>query len=337
MTTNDKTDSSTTPAGASGNASAKTETTASAKAAARNKQQQQKNQKANPHTTKKKQIQPQTVKSNFDGIASGVSPMKGVVIAQGSGNLAGQFRVFQKKLAGAAADDKAYGLDSSILDLVAKVKSDFVKPKPDPRVHSKIVVIMEKDDKGIATTTPTGEKKLICFDSILKDEMEAEYSMDLKIQKSNWNQFERHYEGYYRTAIGNVEDAIITYCRADKRMASIKANKDLVGFLLVLRSVCAQNNGAVRVDEEYQNLGTLHSAVGFKQKKSVSDSKFADQVDDRYGSAIFTSGKFTFGQTVYDKILSSMSPPITFTEYLQLYANDQSSIDHMVKKGLWLD
>jgi hypothetical protein len=179
MTTNDRTDSSVTPANASGNASAKTETTASAKAAARNKKQQQKNQKLNPQTTKKKQTQPQTVKSIFDGIASGVSPMKGIVIAQGSGNLAGKFCVFQKKLAGAAANDKAYGLDSSILDLVAKVKSDFVKPKPDPRVHSKIVVIMEKDDKGIATTTPTSEKKLICFDPFLKDEMEAEYSMDL--------------------------------------------------------------------------------------------------------------------------------------------------------------
>jgi hypothetical protein len=115
-------------------------------------------------------------------------------------------------------------------------------------------------------------------------------------------------------------------------MASIEANKDLVGFLLVLRSVCTQNNGAVRVDEEYQNLGTLHSAVRFKQKKSVSDSKFADQVDDRYGLAIFTSGKFTFGQTVYDKVLSSMSPPITFTKYLQLLADDQSPFDHVVKE-----
>jgi hypothetical protein len=43
--------------------------------------------------------------------------MKGIVITQGNGNMSGQFHVFQKKLAGAAADDKAYRLDSAILDL----------------------------------------------------------------------------------------------------------------------------------------------------------------------------------------------------------------------------
>jgi hypothetical protein len=207
--------------------------------------------------------------------------MKGIVIAHGNGNLAGQFRVFQKKLAGAAADDMAYGLDSAILDLIPRVKSDFVQPKPDLCVHSKIVDIMEVDDKGVPSRIPTGEKKLMCFDPIMKDQMEAEYSMDLKIQKSNWNQFERHYEGYYRIAIGNVEDTIVTYCRADKRMASIETNKNLVGLLLVLRSVCAQNHSAIKVDQEYQNLSTLHSAVAYRQKKNVNDTKFTDEVADR--------------------------------------------------------
>jgi hypothetical protein len=113
--------------------------------------------------------------------------MKGTVIAHGKGNLAGQYCLFQKKLAGAAANDKAYGLDSAILDLVAKVKSDFVKPIPSPLRPSKLVTIFERDDTGAPTQIPSGEKRLVCFDPILKDEMEAEYSMDLKIQKSNWN------------------------------------------------------------------------------------------------------------------------------------------------------
>jgi hypothetical protein len=332
MTTNEKTESSATPAGATGAASTKTKTTDSAKAVARKQQKQQKNQKASLTTEKKKQLP--SAKSIFEGIASGVNPMKGIVIAQGNGNLAGQFRVFQKKLAGAAADDKAYGLDSAILDLVAKIKSDFVKPKPDPQVHSKIVVIKEQDDKGVPTKTPTGEKKLVCFAPILKDEMEAEYTMDLKIQKSNWNQFEDHYEGYYRTATGNAGDIIMKYCCADKRMALIESSKDIIGFLLSLRYVCAQNNGAVKVDEEYQNLGTLHSACGYKQKKNVSNSKFSDKVNDRYGSAIFTSGKFTFGQAVYNKLLSNYGTgaPMAFTDYLQLPADKQVPIDDLVKE-----
>ena len=108
--------------------------------------------------------------------------MKNIVIALANGNLAGQFRVYQAKMAGAAADDKAYGLDSAILDLVAKVKSDFVKPKPDPLSHSNLITIYEKDDQGANTKVPTGEKRLVCFDPILKDEMDSEYSMDLKIQ-----------------------------------------------------------------------------------------------------------------------------------------------------------
>jgi hypothetical protein len=337
-TTQEKTDSG-TPGGAGGTAATKTDSTASAKAAAKKKHQQQsqKNQKANHPVVKKKQpAQSQAAKSNFEGIASGVNPMKGIVIAQGDGNLAGQFRVFQKKLAGAAADDKAYGLDSAILDLVAKVKSDFVKPKPSPLIHSNLVDVMERDEDGALTNTPTGEKKLVCFDPILKEEMEAEYSMDLKIQKSNWNQFERHYEGYYRTAIGNMDDTIIKYCRANKGMAAVEVNKDLVGLLLIVRSVCAQNNGAVKVDEDFQNLCTLHSALGYKQKKNVSDVKFADQIADRYGSAVFTSGKFTFGLNIYEKVLStyptSSSSPLTFIQYLQLPIEEQTPIDDLVKE-----
>jgi hypothetical protein len=214
VTTIEKTDSNATPAGTGGSAATKTENTSSGKGAAKKKQHQQQAKKANPEKKK----QPSNVKSTFKGTASGVNPMKGIVIAQGNGNLAGQFRVYQKIMAGSATDDKAYGLDSAILDLTAKVKSDFVKPKPDPLVHSKLFTVMEKDNKGVPTIVLTGEMKLVCFNSILKDEMESEYNMDLKIQKSNWNQYERHYEGYYRTAIGNVEDTILTYCRANKRM-----------------------------------------------------------------------------------------------------------------------
>jgi hypothetical protein len=97
MATNNKpTDSNITPAGANSNASAKTDAATPGKAAARNKQHQ-KPQKTNPPATKKKQ--PQVVKSEFEGNASGSSPMKGIVVALANGNLAGQFRVYQDKMA----------------------------------------------------------------------------------------------------------------------------------------------------------------------------------------------------------------------------------------------
>jgi hypothetical protein len=291
------------------------------------KKQQQKNQKSNP-PAKKKAPQP-AAKPTFSGIAAGVNSMKGIVIANGNGNKAGQFRVFQKKLAGSAADDKAYGLDSAILDLKAKVRSDFIKPKPSPTSHSNLTAVMGTD--GV---TPTGENKLVCFDPILKDQMDAEYTMDLKIQSSNWNQYKRMEEGYYRTAIGNVDNNVLTYCHMDKRMALAETNKDLVLLLLVLRSVCAQNHGAVKVDEEFKNLGTLHSAVGFRQVKSVADADYADEVLDRYESAIFTCGKFIFGQSIYDKVLKSYSTPMTFKEYLALSDNDQVPIDNIVKERI---
>jgi hypothetical protein len=310
-----------------GTAASKTDSTASAKAAARKKQQQQKNQKANTNNPPTKKKQPtQVVKPVFEGIASGVSPMKGTVIAQGHGNMAGQFRVFQKKLAGAAADDKAYGLDSAILDLIAKKRSDFIKPKPDPSVHSKLVP--EKNSAGDLT----GGSTVVCFKPFLKDQMDAEYNMDLKIQSSNWNQHERHREGFYRTAFGNLDSSVITYCRMDKRMAAAESDKDLIMLLLILRSVCAQNHGAVKVDKEYQNLITVHSAAGFKQKKNISDAAFAEEVLDRYESAIFTSGKFVFGQSVYDKVLANYNHPMTFKEYIKLSDAEQAPIDDIVKE-----
>jgi hypothetical protein len=312
-----------TTTGATDNA--KTDSTSSN--AISKKKQQQKNQKSNP-PAKKKAPQP-AAKPTFSGIAAGVNSMKGIVIANGNGNKAGQFRVFQKKLAGSAADDKAYGLDSAILDLKAKVRSDFIKPKPSPTSHSNLTAVMGTD--GV---TPTGENKLVCFDPILKDQMDAEYTMDLKIQSSNWNQYKRMEEGYYRTAIGNVDNNVLTYCHMDKRMALAETNKDLVLLLLVLRSVCAQNHGAVKVDEEFKNLGTLHSAVGFRQVKSVADADYADEVLDRYESAIFTCGKFIFGQSIYDKVLKSYSTPMTFKEYLALSDNDQVPIDNIVKERI---
>jgi hypothetical protein len=308
------------PGGTGDNANAKSDTTS-----ANAKKKQQKNQK--PHPPAKKKTPQPPAKSTFTGIASGVNPMKGVVIADGNGNKAGQFRVFQKKLAGAAADDKAYGLDSAILDLIAKVRSDFIRPRPNPSVHSNLTTVYESD--GV---TPTGEIKLICFDPVLKDQMDAEYNMDLKIQSSNWNQYNRMEEGYFRTAIGNVDNNVLTYCRMDKRMIVAERNKDLVLLLLVLRSVCAQNHGAVKVDEEFKNLGTLHSAVGFKQINTVADSDYADEVLDRYESAIFTCGKFICGQSIYDKVLKSYSTPMTFKEYLLLSENEQVPIDTIVKE-----
>jgi hypothetical protein len=322
------TDTSANSAG--GAAAAKPDSTASAKAAARRKQQQQqKSQKANvPPPAKKKQ--PTVIKPAFDGIATGA--MKGICVAQGDGNLAGQFRLFQKKLAGAAAEDKAYGLDSAILNLIAKNRSDFIKPKPDPLVHSHLIDVMEKDDKGNPTTSPTGEKKLQCFDPVLKEEMDAEYNMDLKFQSSNWNQYGRHQEGYFRTAMGNIDSDVLTYCRMDSRMKIAEDTTDLVMLLLVLRSVCAQNHGAVKVDEEYHNLGSVHAAVCFRQKKSVSNAAYADEVLDRYESSIFTSGKFVFGQAVYDSVLSDLPTPKTFKQYIFMSNDEQSVIDNIVKE-----
>ncbi|OEU19788.1 hypothetical protein FRACYDRAFT_235849 [Fragilariopsis cylindrus CCMP1102] len=328
VTDNKPADTTSTTGGAGNALSAKEKEAKAAAAAAKNTANQKKKNHPSNASNKKKQV----TKSKFEGIASGSSSMKNIVIALANGNLLGQYRVYQNTMAGSAADDKAYGLDSSILDLVAKVETDFVKTKPDPLKHSKLITIYEKDDKGAATTTPTGEKRLVCFDPILKESLDTNYFIDVKIQKANWNHYKRCYEAYYRTAIGNVEDVIITYCRADKRMALVEKNKDLIGFLQILRSVCAQTNGIVKVDQEFQNLHTLHAAIAFKQAGSVDNSTFSKQVQDRYKSAIFTCGKFAFGQAAFEKVLSSALPPITFDAYLVMKPEDQTPFDKLVEE-----
>jgi hypothetical protein len=161
--------------------------------------------------------------------------------------------------------------------------------------------------------------------------MDAEYSMDLKIQSSNWNQYQQHEEGFYRTAIGNVENEVLIYCRRDSRMTLVESNKDLVGFLLISRSVCAQNKGSVKVDDEYRNLKTLHQAISMRQNKKTSDTTFGENVLSRYESAIFTCGKFAFGQAAYDTVLSKYSTPMTFAEYMLLSESEQEPIDDIVK------
>jgi hypothetical protein len=86
------------------------------------------------------------------------------------------------------------------------------------------------------------------------------------------------------------------------------------------------------VDEEFKKLGTLHSAAGFKQINTVADADYADEVLDRYESAIFTCGKFICGQSIYDKVLKSYSTPMTFKEYLLLSERKQVPMDTIVKE-----
>jgi hypothetical protein len=332
VTDNKPADTTSTTGGAGNALSAKEKEAKAAAAAAKNTANQKKKNHPSNASNKKKQ---QVAKSKFEGLASGTNPMKGTVIALANGNLLGQYRTYQNTLAGSAAADKAYGLDSVILDLVAKIESDFVTSKPDPLQHSNVVTIYKKDALGADTTTPTGEKRLVCFDPILKESTDSNYFIDVKIQKANWNNYDRFSKAYYRTAIGNVEDVIITYCRADKRMALVETEKDLIGFLQILRSVCAQTNGIVKVDQEFQNLHTLHAAIAFKQAANVDDSTFSKQVQDRYKSAIFTCGKFAFGQASFDKVLQSTLPaPVTLDAYLKLTPEDQAPYDKLVEERI---
>ena len=82
------------------------------------------------------------------------------------------------------------------------------------------------------------------------------------------------------TTIGSVEKSILIYCRTDSRMASVESDKDLIGFLLILQSMCAQNNGGMKVDEEYRNLITIQAAVSWRQDPKVDDDTSADQIKD---------------------------------------------------------
>jgi hypothetical protein len=47
---------------------------------------------------------------------------------------------------------------------------------------------------------------------------------------------------------------------------------------------------------------------------------------------MFTCGNFVFGQMSYDKVLSSLSTPMTFAEYIKLPESKQSPIDELVKQ-----
>jgi hypothetical protein len=66
--------------------------------------------------------------------------------------------------------------------------------------------------------TPTGGNKLVCHDPALKEQINAEYNMDLKLQSSNWNQYQRYEQGLFCTAIRNIELEVLTYCQRDNRM-----------------------------------------------------------------------------------------------------------------------
>jgi hypothetical protein len=111
----------------------------------------------------------------------------------------------------------------------------------------------------------------------------------------------------------------------------------MVGLLLVLRALCAQDDGGVKVDREYHNLSTLHSVLGYQQRATDNEHKFAKTVADRCGSALFTIGKYAIcGSSVHEKVLetytTSTGSPMSFDEYLKLSAKEQIPIDNVAKE-----
>jgi hypothetical protein len=88
----------------------------------------------------------------------------------------------------------------------------------------------------------------------------------------------------------------------------------------------------VKADEEYQNLITLHQALSFRQNKKTNNTTFGKNALSRYESAIFTCGKYAFGQSTYDTVLSNYSTPMTFEEYMVLSKDDQIPNDNVVKE-----
>ena len=105
---------------------------------------------------------------------------------------------------------------------------------------------------------------------------------------------------------GQLHADIITIAKrsVSSDFLTVHKDRDVVGLLKILRSICVQNLMGSKVDPYPKHLQILTSTLSHTQKKGVSNNKFGDAVLDQVSAAQSQCGVFAFGESYHIKVLS---------------------------------
>ena len=102
---------------------------------------------------------------------------------------------------------------------------------------------------------------------------------------------------------GQLHSDIITIAKrsVSPYFSTVHKNRDVVGLLSILCSICVQNLTGSKVDPYLEHLKILISTLSYAQKKGVSNHDFGDAVLDQVFAAQSQCGIFAFGKTITSK------------------------------------
>lgn len=280
-------------------------------------------QKKGPKSTPKPGT---TTKTNaFKGKALVGQDLHNIVIDHDKPSILSQFREYKKGLSSVATNKGAYGLDIAIETGVGRTKASFMPAFVNVQLHSNIVPTRTG---GVLD----GGNAIVCFDPVLKQQLDIIYNMELKTALSNWNQYQRNNDALLSTAIGNVHPVVLTACESDPRYTAMRNNNDLMSFLEILQAVCTKStSGQGRCNEEFEALKFMKKIVNFVQSRDMSDIDYGQHVEDQYDALVHTLGPYALGWTTWNKVLSEHPTPRTFQEYVALSESEQAPYKLLVK------
>ena len=104
--------------------------------------------------------------------------------------------------------------------------------------------------------------------------------------------------------------------------------RDLIGLLIILRTVCVQSNSYIHTDPLVGNIEAYYNFINYKQRAS-SHSDFGEHLTDRYESCVHQCGEYPFSLDFHSRVCDRRG--LTIQQYQQLTKTAQLPIDAEAK------
>ena len=184
------------------------------------------------------------------------------------------FRIF-KKLAAAYAAAKGYEHWLGVIEVL--------EPMPDKEWKTKRPNKSQYAVKRTTKVSNEGEQdilkqKLIVIDCKKQEESENNYNNKLWQKLAEHALYWKNGAALFIVSYGQLDSDIMTIAKNSiiALFNTVHRERDTVGLLSILRSICVQNLTGSKVDPYLEQLKILSSTLSYAQTKGISNHNFGD-------------------------------------------------------------
>ena len=208
-----------------------------------------------------------------------------------------------KKSAAAYVAAKGYEHRSGVIKIMEPVADTEWKTKhPDKSTYALKRTTKIKNE-GAADNM---KQEWIVIDCEKQEKAEDNYN-NMQRQKLKENAlYRKNGAAMFIVLYGQLHSDIITIAKRliAPDFTTIHKERNAVGLLSVLRSICMQNLTRSNVDPYLEQLKILTSTLSYVQNKGISNHNFVDAVHDQVFAAQSQCGAFAFGENHHIKVLN---------------------------------